>query len=294
MKKEYALTILLSNPVLNEISLKRIEHILKHHIDWNQVFLASLLEKTTFIICRNLLQYHYYWLVPEQLWFVWNVAYLGNIEKNKQLLYYYNILKQKFSQKAITAIPGNGIMLLTTIYKNLFGIRLLHDIDFFTEKKYLPAINEIMNSMNFEKIYVDDRDFLRNPANIYGNNVLYSKYIDSAYTNFDFCSGMNENQSLFFSLINCMKKTESAAFYAAELIVLYLSAAKSWNGKYYTSNIKCYTYSKLIDLHLYRKFYITSETKSLFMEIANNFQLNNLIQDVDATLNFFKKERYLT
>ena len=77
MTEELALEILLSNPILDEIKLKRIEHILKHSVNWKKVFYISLIEKTTFLICKNLLQYHYFWMVPDYLGIVWNTAYIG-------------------------------------------------------------------------------------------------------------------------------------------------------------------------------------------------------------------------
>ena len=294
MKEELALTMLLSNPILDKITLKRIEHILKHPIDWCKVFHISLRERTTFIICKNLLHYHYFWLVPDYLGVVWNTAYVGNIKKNKQLLYYYNILQKTFSRKGIAAFPGNGVMLLCSVYQDMLGVRLLHDIDFFTEKNYLPIIDEILFGLDFKKIYFNDKDLLINTSEIYGYDVLYSKYVNFTYINCDFCSCIKENPGLYTFLIYYMKNQNTIDYYFAQLVMLYLSVLKSWDGDYYFQNIKHYTYSKLIDLHLYKKIYITSDVKYLLNKIPNVASLIKKIQDVEECLNFFKKEGYLT
>lgn len=293
MKEELALTVLLSNPILNKITLKRIEHILKHQIDWYTVFHISLKERTTFTICKNLLHYHYFWLIPDCLGVVWNAAYVGNIKKNKQLLYYYNILQEAFSRKGIIAIPGNGVMLLCSVYQDMLGVRLLHDIDFFTEKKYLPNIDEILFGLDFKKIYINDKDLLINSSEIYGYDVLYSKYVNFTYINCDFCSCIKENPTLYTFLINCMKNQKTTEYYFAQLVMLYLSVLKSWDGDYYFRNVKHYTYSKLIDLHLYKKLYITFDVEHLLNNIPNASHLIEKIQDVEECLKFFKKEGYL-
>lgn len=293
MKEELALTVLLSNPILDKITLKRVEHILKHPIDWCIVFHISLKERTTFIICKNLLQYHYFWLVPDCLGVVWNTAYVGNIKKNKQLLYYYNILKEAFFRKNIVAIPGNGVMLLCSVYKDMLGVRLLHDIDFFTERNYLPNIEEILFGLDFKKIYINDRDFLINSSEIYGYDVLYSKYVNYTFINCDFCSCIKETPALYTFLIDCMKNEKTTDYYFAQLIMLYLSVLKSWDGDYYFQNIKHYTYSKLIDLHLYKKLYINFDVEHFLNNIPNASRLIEKIQDVEECLNFFEKERYL-
>lgn len=294
MKQELALTVLLSNPVLDEITLKRVEHILKHPIDWHTLFHISLKERTTFIICKNLLQYHYFWLVPDCLGVVWNAAYVGNIKKNKQLLYRYKILQKIFSRKEIVAIPGNGIMLLCSVYQDMLGVRLLHDIDFYTETKYLPNINEILLSLDFKKIYINDKDFLINSSEICGCDVLYSKYANFTYINCDFCSCIKENPTLYTFLIDCMKNQRTRDYYFAQLVMLYLSVLKSWDGDYYSQNIKHYTYSRLIDLHLYKKLYINFNVEHLLNNLPNVSPLIEKIQDVEECLNFFKKEGYLT
>lgn len=294
MKKELALTILLSNPIPDEITLKRIEHILKQSIDWHTVFRISLTERTTFIICKNLLQYHYFWAVPDCLGLVWNTAYIGNIKRNEQLLYYYYILKRAFSQKGILAIPGSGVMLLCSVYQDMSGVRLLHDIDFFTESKYLPNIDAFLHTLDFKKIYIDDNDFLSNSSDFFGCDVLYSKYVNSTYINCDFCSCIKEDPALYSYLIDCMKSKNLTDYYFTQLVMLYLSAEKSWNGNYYISNVKHFTYSRLIDLHLFKKLYADLNVTHLLNGIPNGSHLNEKIQDVDAALNFFKKEGYLT
>lgn len=293
MKEEMALTILLSNPILDEITLKRIEHILKHAIDWHMVFHISLIERTTFIICKNLLQYHYLWLVPDCLGFVWNAAYVGNIKRNKQLLYYFKILLKAFSQKGIVAIPGSGVMLLCSIYENMLGVRLLHDIDFFTEKKYFPDIGNILFDLNFKKIYINDKDFFINLPDLHEYDVLYSKYINSTYINCDFCSCIKENPALYTFLIDCMKNKKTTDYYSAQLVMLYLAVLKSWNGGYYFKDIRHYTYSRLIDLHLYKKLYVNFNIAYLLNKTSSASNLIQQIQDVDECLNFFKKEGYL-
>lgn len=294
MKEELALAILLSNPFPDEITLKRIEHILKHPIDWHTVFRISLAERTTYIICKNLLQYHYFWAVPDCLGVVWNTAYIGNIKRNEQLLYYYNILKREFSQKGIVAIPGSGVTLLCSVYKEMSGVRLLHDIDFFTETKYLSQIDDFLYTLDFKKIYINDKDFLSNPSDIFGCDMLYSKYVNSTYINCDFCSYMKENPALYIFLFDCLKSKETTDYYFAQLIMLYLSAEKSWNGNYYTSNIKHYTYSRLLDLHLYKKLNVGFNVTNLLNDMPKGSHINKKIQDVDATLSFFEKEGYLT
>lgn len=293
MKKELALTVLLSNPILDEITLKRVEHILKHSVDWSIVFDISLKERTTFIICKNLLYYHYFWLIPDYLGVVWNTAYIGNIKKNKQLLYYYNILQKAFSQKDIVAIPSNGIMLLCSIYQDMLGVRLLHDIDFFTERNYLPNINKILFGLNFKKIYIDDEDPLINSSEIYACNIMYSKYVNFTYINCDFCSCIKENHLLYTFLIDCMKNQKTTNYYFAQLVMLYLSVSKSWNGNYYFQDIKHYTYARLIDLHLYKKLYINFNVEHLLNNMPNVSYLIEKIQDVEKCLDFFKKEGYL-
>lgn len=294
MKEELALAILLSNPILDEITLKRIEHILKHPINWFTVFHISLIERTTFFICKNLLQYHYFWSVPDCLGVVWNTAYVGNIKRNEQLLYYYNILQEAFSQKEIVAVPGSGVMLLGSVYQHMLGVRLLHDIDFFTETNCLPSIDEILHSLDFKKIYINDKDFLINSSNIYEHDVLYSKYVNSTYINCDFCSCIKESPALYTFLIDCMKSQRTTDYYFAQLVMLYLSALKSWNGNYYLPNIKHYTYSRLIDLHLYKKLYVGFNVTHLLNSMPNASHLIEKMQDVDECLNFFKKEGYLT
>lgn len=294
MKEELALTVLLSNPILDEITLKRIEHILKHQIDWHTVFRISLTERTTFIICKNMLQYHYFWLVPDCLRVVWNTAYIGNIKRNKQLLYYSNILQKAFSQKGIVAVPGSGVMLLCSVYQDMLGIRLLHDIDFFTETNYLRNIDEILFGLDFKKIYINDKDFLINSSDMYECDILYSKYANSTYINCDFCNCIKENPTLYSYLIDCMKNQKTTDYYSAQLVMLYLSVLKSWDGSYYSQNIKHYTYSKLIDLHLYKKLYVSFNAAYLLNNMPNAAHLIKKIQDVDECLNFFKKEGYLT
>lgn len=294
MNDEYALTLLLSAPVLNKVTLKRIEHILKKAIDWNKVFYISILERTTYIMCKNLLQYRYFWIIPDELWMIWNTSYIGNIKRNQQLLFVYNSLKQEFFQNSILAVPSRGILLLSSIYKNMIGARLLHDLDFFTEKTYLSKIDMVLNKLNFNRIYVNDKDILINVDNIYGKDVLYSKYVDSTYINCDFCSDMEYNRELFEFLIECMKSEESNKFYIAQLIILYLSAEKTWNGSYFISDIKHYTYERLIDLHLYKCIYENSQIIDLFYETVNRFNQNEIVLNVDITLNFFRKEGYLT
>ncbi len=293
MKKEYALEILLSNPILNQTSLKRVEHILKESVDWNQVFSISLEDRTTFIMCKNLLEHHYCWMIPDSLWLVWHTAYKGNTEKNKQLLNYYNILERKFREKNIVAVPSGGIMLLSTIYKDMVGVRLLHDIDFFSEKKYLHNIDQILNDSGFKKIYTDNKDPLMNPTNIYGNDNFYSKYINCCFINCDFCCGIEKNAELFSFLMKCLESREIPLCNVAQLILLYLSAAKSWNGNYYVTGIKQYTYAKLIDIQLYQKFYAGLELASKLKEVTSRFYLDEIITEVNIALDFFQKGGYL-
>lgn len=284
--------ILLSNPSLNKLDLKRIEHILKKSVDWNKVFHLSLSENTTFIIYKNLLQYRYFWLVPDSLRTVWDAAYLGNIRRNKQLLHYTFILEQKFLEQKIIAISGNGIMLLSNIYKDMLGVRFLHDLDFFTEKENLAYIDKILFDLNFKKIYINNHDLLTMPIDIEENDVLYSKFIGSTYINCDFCSGIKDKPDLFKYLINCLKSKGSCDYYTALLVTLYLSAEKSWNNNYYVPNIKHYTYAKLIDLYLFK---ISISSKIINIDkLSYRFNLTKMIQDVDLVLDFFKKEGYLS
>lgn len=294
MKEELALTILLSNPILDEITLKRIEHILKHPIDWYTVFRMSLIEKTTFIIFKNLMQYHYLWLLPDSLGVVWNTSYVGNIKRNKQLLNFYYILQEELSHRKIIAVPSSGIMLLCSIYQEMLDVRLLHDIDFFTETNYLPDIDEILFGLNFKKIYINDKDLLINSSGIHEHDVLYSKYVNSTYINVDFCHCFKQNPALYNFLVNSMKNQRTPDYYSAQLFILYLLVLKSWDGSYYFKNIKHYTYSRLIDLHLYKKLFVKFDTTNFFNRIPNALYLIKNIQDVDECLNFFKKEGYLT
>ena len=81
-----------------------------------------------------MLQYRYFFLIPDSLWMVWNTAYIGNIRKNQLLLKHYNIIAEELRKNLISAAPTNGIMLITTVYADMIGIRILHDIDFLTEK----------------------------------------------------------------------------------------------------------------------------------------------------------------
>lgn len=293
MKKEYALTILLSTPFPTEITLKRIEHILKSPVNWNEVFSLSLLERTTFFICKNLLQYHYFWSIPDSLWIVWNAAYIGNIKKNEHFICCYNILYQTFVKHNIEAFPVNGTFLLKTIYKDMEGIRLLHDLDFYTEKHYLFNIDKILLDLGYQKIYINDKDFLINSFNPKTNNILYSKYVNSTYINCDFSIGINKENELYNFIIMCMKEENTSDFYIAHLILLYLSAEKTWNGKYIFSDVRQYTYSRLIDLHLYKSLFINFQTYTLFEKVINSFNLSPIIQNVEKALNFFVKEGYL-
>ncbi len=293
MEKEYALTILLSNPFPDEITIKRIEHILKQPVDWNQVFSISFWERTTFIICKNLLKCHYYWMIPDSLWVVWYSAYMGNAQKNEQLLYHFHLLEREFSKKNITAIPSGGVMLLSTICKNMKDIRLLHDIDFITEKTYLPAIDNILNSFEFQKIYIDDKDPLINKEILHGNEYFYSKYIDSCFINCDFCSGIGDKNELFSFLIKCMECKESAIYKAAQLLLLYLTAEKSWDKSYCAPKVKHFVYSRLIDIQLYQKFYAEMELSSKLKEITTCFHLEEITTDINTALNFFEKGGYL-
>lgn len=291
---EYALATLLSNPTPEEITLKRIEHILKYPIDWNKLFLIALAEKTAFIICNNLLKYHYFWLVPDQLWLFWNAAYMGNIKRNELLLYYYDILTKKFFQKNIFVIPNRGIILLTSIYKEMIGARLLHDLDFMTEKKYLSSIDKVLHNLDFKKIYINDRDFLANSTNMHNNDILYSKYENSTYVNCDFCCGIEENQVLFTFLINYIQEQQEDAFDIVQLMILYMVTAESWNGTYYIPNVKHYTLARLVDLHLFQRLYVNSKKKSTLAQIARQFQLHEMVHEVNISLDFLKREGYLT
>lgn len=293
MKDEFALTILLSAPTQNEVTLKRIEHILKQPIDWYKVFRISILERTTFIVCKNILQYRYFWMVPDPLWIIWNASYIGNIKRNETFLLYYNLLKEKFLQETIVAIPSSGIMLLSTIYKDMVGVRLLHDLDFLTAKDNLSSISKILFDLNFKRIYINDRDLLINSHNINESDVLYSKYSDATYINCDFCFDQIANRLPFSYLINSLKDKKSDLYYVMQLIMLYLSAEKSWDGDYYTFNIRHYNYSRLIDIYLYKNNYIKPKMIKLFQETVKHFFLNETILNIDIVLNFFKEEGYL-
>lgn len=295
MKEEYALTILLSNPILDSITQKKIEHILKHSVNWKTVFLISLEEKTTFIICKNLLYYRYFWMVPDSLWMVWHAAYIGNSKKNEELLNYYTIVSEKFSKNRIMAIPCSGITLLTTVYADSLGIRILHDIDFVTHKKHLKNIDLILNDFGFKKLYVDDKDILANSLHqTFGYDTLYSKSVNGEYINFDFCYGLEGKNNLFKFLIHAMNCRNKTMFHVAQLIILYLTAEKSWNGTYFTKQIKKYTYARLIDIHLYKNKFATSEILMIFEQKTIAFKINHIIKDINTAIEFFRKGAYLT
>lgn len=294
MKEELSLVILLSNPAPDELVLKRIEHILKKNINWYTVFYISLKERTTYLICENLLHYHYFWMVPDYLRIVWDTAYIGNIKRNKQLLHYYEIFKNKFSENGIWTMPGNGIMLLCSVFQDMLGVRLLHDIDFFTQKKYLEAIDTLMHSLDFKKIYINDKDRLSNLSQISEYSVLYSKYTFSTYINCDFCCCTKENPALYDWLIDNINHNQTMGYDFMQLIMLYLSADKSWNGHYFANNVKHYTYSRLLDIYLYKKKYANFNIRELLHVVPDGTALIKKMHDIDNALNFFKKEGYLT
>lgn len=294
MNTEQALMVLLSNPVLDEIGLKRIEHILKHSIDWYKVFYISLIEKTTFFIYKNLLQYHYFWSVPNCLISIWETAYWGNTKRNKKLLYYDNILHHIFSCKGITTISGSGIMLLNSVYHNMLGVRQLHDIDFFTQKSFLSDIDIIMHNLDFKKLYINDSDLFSYTTIPNEYSILYSKFVDSMFINCDFCSHITEYPTLYPVLFKYLKNKKTPEYYFSQLIILYISALKSWDGTYYINDIKHYSYSKLIDIHLYKRKYAHSMPQNLLKEIKNISNISETMQDVDKCLTFFEKEGYLT
>lgn len=293
MEKELALVILLSNPALDAIALKRIEHILKTSIDWYVVFRISLKERTSFLLCKNLLQYHYFWMVPDSLGLFWWTAYIGNIKRNEEILYHFNLIKKEFSKRKIAAIPSSGVMLLNEIYQNMPGVRQLHDIDFFTEARHLPSIEKTMDKLGFKKIYINDKDLLMNLPNINTSDVLYSKYIDSFYINCDFCCCLKEHTELYSYLWAFMQDSENKDYYCAQLLMLYLAVDNTWDEQYYSHGIKHYIFSRLLDLHLYKNTHNDLELTYFINRLPNNFHINAIIQGVDYTLNFLKKEGYL-
>lgn len=290
MKKEYALTILLSNPLLDDIALKKIEHILKSTINWNIVFHISLNEKTSFIVCKNLIQYHYFWMLPDSLSLFWKTAYIGNIKRNQEILNYYSLIIDALQSQKIFVIPCSGIMLLEKIYKEMLGIRQLHDIDLLTKPENLPYIEETMTKLNFTKTYINDKVSLSLP--IY--DVLYSKYIDANFINCNYIYSLKNYPQLYTFLYNYIKDNKEVNHYnTVQAIILYLNVAQTWNNKYYQNNIKQYNYSKLIDLYLFKKLFDNLVINDVIDNAPNSNYIKIKIKDIDLTLDFLEKEGYL-
>lgn len=290
MDKEYALTILLSNNSINKENIKRIEHIIKQEVNWFKVFKIATEERIVFIVYKNLDDNHYLWLVPDNLRFLWRTAYLGNIQYNKHLLEYSQVIETYLLQNNIHVYPIKGIVLLQ-LHSSAFKWRILRDIDFVIDSANVIKLRKTLQNKGFQILYFNDEDILLEKKDTDEYSVFFSKYIQNTlYTNCEFCYKKIDTELGNF-LLKGLKEIGTDFYYISHLLIFYLMAEQSWKGEIFFSGEKKYQLSKLIDVLFYEEICKEKNLACDINYIVNRFSLQDVINNVRKTISYYWKER---
>lgn len=287
MDKEYVLSILLSNISINKENIKRIEHIIKQEVNWFKVFKITIQERIVFIVYKNLTDNNYLWLVPDDLRFIWRTAYLGNIQYNKQLLEYSQILETYLLQNNIDVYPIKGIVLLHL--HSSYKWRILRDIDFVMDSANVIKLRKALQNKGFQILYFNNEDILLEKKDVDEYSVFFSKYIQNTlYTNCEFCC-KKSNTKLDDFLLKGLKEVDTDFYYISHLIIFYLMAEQSWKGEFHVSGEKKYQVSKLVDVLFYEEICKEKKLTCDIDDIVKKFSLQDIVDNVRKTISYYWK-----
>lgn len=265
---------------------------MKRTVDWYQVFEFATEERTIYYVCRNLIKYHYFWTVPNNLRNIWHTAYIGNIHRNRKLLAESTRLTAYLNKNSVMVLPTKGISLIQ-LMSSITNVRILSDIDYLTSESNMPAISELMKHKGFHAVYIDDADLFSKTRRQNGYDTLFYKPSSLPYHSVDFCYGLDGKEKIFSFLLQNMTEPYTDSFHIAQALLLYLSAYDSWGGHYITADIKHFMLSKLIDIQLYETAFINKERIHALETICRNFNIQVCIDEVRNTLSYYKKGGYL-
>lgn len=290
MTKEYVLVILLGRIIISDIALKRIERILKGEINWFEVFRISTEERTVFLIYKNLQTFHYLWLLPNELRHIWQTAYLGNAEYNQKLLNNATEIKTYLFDNGIQVLPIRGTSLMQ-MCPSAMPWRITSDMDFILSPCDLDKLQRLMNNQNAYIAYIDDEDVFLEISK-QKKSIFFAKIIVdiiNVYLGYDLCYGLPD-KDIFELLIEGLSRTDkdSEKFYLSHMFILYKSAIDS--GKKYTAaGMKKYSFSRLIDIELFKM--CCSEHNILISQeyLGELFHIKQEIQEIQEATNYFLK-----
>lgn len=281
MENEHALTIILSSLQIDTLKRRRIEHFIKHKVNWFEVFQISIREKTVFLVYKNLLEQHYLFFLPANLRVVWERAYQGNIQHNQFLLLKASEIENSFIQNKINVCPVRGIIILR-LFPECVSWRILRDVDFLVDTDSIDKANEVMQREGFAKLYINDQDFLLCNKNSFKESILFEKkYKDLGVFNCDLCWDIKPSEQ-YERILLALAEKGSEKYFVSHCILFYLSAIDTANkeaNKHLGSGIE-YSLAKLLDIQLLENLCQNKAIRYSLDKEIKTFQIENQVNEI--------------
>lgn len=155
---EQKLIVLLGRYTFDEHTIKEIEDLLEHKIEWNKVLEYAISCKCIGLIYFNLIRLGLMVYIKPIIYYIFKYYYYGNKLKNIFLMEEKTRLLDAFRRNHIVVYPLKGARLLSEIYIDL-GSRTMNDLDFLCKLEDRNIIDDVMREMGYRQGEFDWREY---------------------------------------------------------------------------------------------------------------------------------------
>lgn len=144
----------------DELHRTRIFHIIKAGVDWYQFLSECVKTNMVCLVYKNMVKLGIERILPATVKRNMKYHYEQNTFRNQYLLSSLEKLTQELREQEVTVVPIKGAKLLTTIYCQDPGVRLLNDIDLLAMYSDRATIHTYLKMNGFFSYLINDQDTL--------------------------------------------------------------------------------------------------------------------------------------
>lgn len=272
MQAEKALVILLGRFDFDELIKTRVFHIIKNGIDWYDFLNYCIRTNMVCLVYKNMIKLGIEKMLPATIKYNMRYHYEQNTLRNEYLLASLDKIIRGLAEKGISIVPIKGVKLLSTIYKEDIGVRILNDIDILAEPSNKDTIYKFMKENGFRSYLINNEDaFCLN-----GTDEKCHFYISFTEV------GLHDDLRIDFDYDNAsfiQKIMEGNSLY--EFCFLCKSYYSTMRKKALPNEVDQFDYVKLIDMYGYYKSYLAGmcevELKSAAVDLYFTDELSYVL-----------------